>query len=503
MVVGGEECGEERRDCRARALLFSIARAGTEHPVPAHTPLACYLPPFAVESVERVTGGRDAERTSVLLPTDARSLFFNGSTLFSHPPHSYLPVYLQDVLGLSNSKIGNLQAISQFLCNASKSVSGTLADVLSPARMVLVGTLLTTLNKPMFAASGWIYASFGTVATLYWITAGKVFDRMSKGIREAPGKALIGDLAAASGDRPEGAFGLRQALATAGALVGSAIAGLAYKLSGQNDILTFALAAAPAAAALALTSAAFGPMAAESAAAKAAAKKAAAADGLANQTLGDKARALSKALTPAYWQALAVVCLLYFARFDASFITLRAKTIMAKSQLPLLTSVIMVVQAALAAPAGLRAKRSLQDRNTVLLAGYAALIAANAAFALIPTISGLFLGAACVGAHMALTHGVTLAMVASYIPTEPIPGVGKISGTCWSFTDFIFGIVLAYSNSVAGRLSDVTAAAGNGNIGCFYGGAAAVAASGLALLLFSAFGDLAKEDKVVAVGRKK
>ena len=36
---------------------------------------------------------------------------------------------------------------------------------------------------------------------------GKVFDHMSKGIREAPGKALIGELAAASGGRPEGAFG--------------------------------------------------------------------------------------------------------------------------------------------------------------------------------------------------------------------------------------------------------------------------------------------------------
>ncbi len=39
------------------------------------------------------------------------------------------------------------------------------------------------------------------------MSAGKVFDRMSKGVREAPGKALIGELAAASGDRPEGAFG--------------------------------------------------------------------------------------------------------------------------------------------------------------------------------------------------------------------------------------------------------------------------------------------------------
>ena len=202
------------------------------------------------------------------------------------PPknHSYLPVYLQDVLGLSNSKIGNLQAIAQFLCNASKSLSGTLADVLSPARMVIFGTLLTTLNKPMFAASGWVYASFGTLATLYWITAGKVFDRMSKGIREAPGKALIGDLAAASGDSPEGAFGLRQALATTGALLGSAIAGLAYKLSGQNYVLTFALAAAPAAAALVLTVGAFGPMAAESAAKK----KQAAADEAAAVAAGER-----------------------------------------------------------------------------------------------------------------------------------------------------------------------------------------------------------------------
>ena len=44
-------------------------------------------------------------------------------------------------------------------------------------------------------------------------------------------------------------------------------------------------------------------------------------------TLPQKANALAKALPPAYWQALVVVGLLYFARFDASFITLRAKTV--------------------------------------------------------------------------------------------------------------------------------------------------------------------------------
>lgn len=49
--------------------------------------------------------------------------------------------------------------------------------------------------------------------------------------------------------------GLRQALATCGALVGSAIAGLAFNLSGKNYILTFALSAIPAAFALLITTA--------------------------------------------------------------------------------------------------------------------------------------------------------------------------------------------------------------------------------------------------------
>lgn len=48
-------------------------------------------------------------------------------------------------------------------------------------------------------------------------------------------------------------------------------------------------------------------------------------------------------------------------------------------------------------------------------------------------------GSFFVGVHMALTHGVTLGMVASYIPATEVEGIGRITGTCWSFTDFVFG----------------------------------------------------------------
>ena len=50
-------------------------------------------------------------------------------------------------------------------------------------------------------------------------------------------------------------------------------------------------------------------------------------EGLASLNLSQKVKAFLGCLQPAYWQALLVVSLLYFARFDASFITLRARTV--------------------------------------------------------------------------------------------------------------------------------------------------------------------------------
>lgn len=72
---------------------------------------------------------------------------------------------------------------------------------------------------------------------------------------------------------------------------------------------------------------------------------------------------------------------------------------MSRAQLPLLTSVIMVTQAFISAPAGIRAKRSIKDRNQVLLFGYAAMIAADLTFAFLPTVYG---------AHMSLRHEIVL-----------------------------------------------------------------------------------------------
>lgn len=56
------------------------------------------------------------------------------------------------------------------------------------------------------------------------------------------------------------------------------------------------------------------------------------------------------------------------------------------------------------------------------------------------------------------------------------------------------GVALAVSNTLAGRLTDLTLRRGLGSIGCFLGAAVACAASILAMLAFSTFGQLGKED---------
>ena len=156
----------------------------------------------------------------------------------------------------------------------------------------------------------------------------------------------------------------------------------------------------------------------------------------------------------------------------------------------------MLTQAVLATPMGLKAKESVQSRNMVIIAGIAVLIGANAALAFIPSFSGMALGALLIGVHMAMTHGVTIGMLSSYMPQTSIPGIGKITGTVWSFSDFILGLVLSFSNSLAGYLADKTAAQGLGNIGCFGGGAVACVLSICAVLVFSQFGSIGKEDLV-------
>ncbi len=82
-----------------------------------------------------------------------------------------------------------------------------LPSTTTQVRVLVFGTFLTLACKPMFALLSTVYGVFGVSATIYWYFGAKLLDRMSKGIREAPTKAIMNELAKESGDSPDAAYG--------------------------------------------------------------------------------------------------------------------------------------------------------------------------------------------------------------------------------------------------------------------------------------------------------
>ena len=100
-----------------------------------------------------------------------------------------------------------MQALSQLLCQIAKSFSGVLGDILgSQIKILVFGMALTTACKPLFAASSLVFTAYGAGACLWCITIGKLMDRVSKGFREAPTKALISQTARDINEDADAAF---------------------------------------------------------------------------------------------------------------------------------------------------------------------------------------------------------------------------------------------------------------------------------------------------------
>lgn len=399
---------------------------------------------------------------------------------------SYLPLYMRDVLGLSNMKIGAVQGIAQFLCQFTKGISGIAGDVLgSQERVLMFGSLLTLLCKPMFAMLSNIYVMFGASTAMYWFFVAKLMDRMSKGIRETPSKAIINELAHNAGEPAHTAYGIRHSLATMGALIGSTISAGVFIASGKNYTLTFTIATIPPLLAFVWIFTAFKD---EIMKTKQVIEKKITNNSNAETSVNllRKMMIVVKEFKPAYWQALAVVSTLYFARFDASFLSLRAKHVMPTEYIPMLFFASAVIQTVVTAPIAKLSTKSVSMRNIILYGGFAMMILANAMFGLSNHVYGMFLGAIFLGFHMAMTHSLTMSMMASYMPVGEVAGVGKLTGTAVSLTDLILGFVLAMSNVNAGYLCDIS----QGSTGCFAGGALATIVSAVLLMVFSKFGSL-------------
>jgi len=138
--------------------------------------------------------------------------------------HSLLPVFMVGVLGASMVTVGVVEGIAEATAAITKVFSGAISDYLGKRKFIVVlGYGLSAFTKPMFPLA----------TSISWVFLARFIDRIGKGIRGAPRDALVADIAP-----PElrgAAYGLRQALDSAGAFLGPLLA-IALMAWLANDI---------------------------------------------------------------------------------------------------------------------------------------------------------------------------------------------------------------------------------------------------------------------------
>jgi MFS family permease len=332
--------------------------------------------------------------------------------------HAYLPVFIRDVLGASVVTLGLIEGIAEGTASISKVFSGVLSDWFGRRKpLVVLGYGLAALSKPLFPLA----------RSAEWVLAARFADRIGKGIRGAPRDALIADVTP-----PEirgAAFGLRQSLDTAGALLGPLAAiGLMWLLA--DDIRrVFWIAAIPAFVAVAVL--AFGIE-----------------EPSQHEGAKEKSRVPGwselRTFSPAFWFVVVIGAAFTMARFSEAFLVIRASDAGLKmGWIPLVLVVMNFVYVLSAYPAGWLSDRV--DRIWFLIVGLGVLIAADVLLATTTNLNVVFVGIALWGLHMGLTQGLFAALVADTAPTD-------LRGSAFGVFNFVSGVVAVGSSLLAGAL---------------------------------------------------
>ncbi len=129
-----------------------------------------------------------------------------------------LPIYLTTVLGAPAAVVGAVEGVAEGAASLTKLAAGPLGDRYSRRPLIATGYGMAALGKVIVAAAtGWP-----------GVMAGRVVDRLGKGVRGAPRDALLVDgIDAAARGR---VFGFHRAMDTFGAVVGPLLGLAGYEL---------------------------------------------------------------------------------------------------------------------------------------------------------------------------------------------------------------------------------------------------------------------------------
>lgn len=390
----------------------------------------------------------DRERPAAPLPRAVWTLGFISllMDLSSETIHALLPVFLTTTLGAPVALVGLIDGAAEATASFAKLGSGVVSDRIGRRKpLILFGYGAAALAKPLFV-----------IATAPWMVfAARFADRFAKGVRGAPRDAMIADVTDAA--HRGRAFGLRQALDTAGAFAGPLAAiGLMALFSGDIRAV-FAIAAIPGVLSALLVAFAISERTLP-ASAPAAPR--------ARRTLSGDLRRLDRR----YWTLIIVGAALTLARFSESFLILKATANGLPGGLSPLVLVVMNLAYGLGAyPAGRRSDRSSARRMLALGAGV--LVAADLLLAA-GGIAFVLAGAMAWGVHMALTQGLIAKLVSAAAPAD-------LRATAFGVWHAASGVAAFAASVLAGMLWDGVNPQATFLIGAAIAAATAVAALGL------------------------
>jgi len=334
--------------------------------------------------------------------------------------HSLLPIFLVTTLGASMLVVGLLEGLAEAIALIVKVFSGTLSDWWGRRKpLAVAGYALGALAKPLFALA----------TTTGWVVAGRLIDRVGKGIRGAPRDALVADLAPPG--QQGAAFGLRQSLDTVGAFLGPLFA-IGLMLLWANDFrAVFWVAVIPAVlSVVVLLVFVKEPGTAPPRHAR----------------VNPISRENLRRLPAAFWWVVALGAVVTLTRFSEAFLVLRAQQGgLPMAWAPVVLIAMNVVYSAAAYPFGKLADR--MDARRLLALGLLPLIAADVMLATTGSGALLWGGIALWGLHMAMTQGLLATMVARTAPSE-------LRGTAFGFFNLASGVMLLAASVLAGWLWD-------------------------------------------------
>ena len=329
--------------------------------------------------------------------------------------HSLLPLFMITTLGASAIAVGFVEGLAESLALVVKVFSGTLSDYLGKRKgLAVFGYALGALTKPLFAlASG-----------VDMVLTARLLDRVGKGVRGAPRDALVADITPPH--LRGAAFGLRQALDTAGAFIGPLVA-VGLMLLWANDFrAVFWVAVIPGLMAVVLL--VFGvrePVRRQ-------------VETRANPIRRDNLRRLDSA----YWWVVGIGSVFTLARFSEAFLVLRAQQGgMPIALVPLVMVATNLVYAVSAYPFGKLS--DTMSHTKLLVSGLIVLIAADVVLAIDNHWSVVLLGVVLWGLHMGMTQGLLAAMIAGASPED-------LRGTAYGFFSLACGLALLLASALAG-----------------------------------------------------